>query len=348
VSKGLKIIDSTMVPVYENAKGDKRINAREMHEFLESKRQFTNWIQDRIDKYGFTEGEDFFSFNKIVKRASNGGTTRTEYELTMDMAKEIAMVENNEKGRMVRRHFIEIEKRYREGRAAPVLPRLDIKTEERYGRLVIRTKTIAKAFDISEDEVIREVDRLLCAHSEHFIPSCYMGVLRFYKPEFLVDQPGFHILTNREFFGRPGFDRIKTRILLAFEEAELMRGTINIATLEPPALLEPEPQPEPEPEATAAPVPEPGINPKPARQRPVFPEKAAELLGLSGFKTLYRHMRALGMIRSSPDGSSVLPNPEFGDYVKKRKVKTKKGSSYNRIVVTPVGLTYLKSKIPTL
>lgn len=107
----LKVVENGLVVVYEDAQQRTVVNARELHAFLESKRQFANWIQDRIEKYGFTDGEDYTSFNEIVKRENGGGTTRTEYLLTMDTAKEIAMVENNEKGRQVRRYFIECEKR---------------------------------------------------------------------------------------------------------------------------------------------------------------------------------------------------------------------------------------------
>ena len=48
--------------------GKKAVSARELHAFLESKRDFSNWIKDRIEKYGFIEGVDFQSFNKIVER----------------------------------------------------------------------------------------------------------------------------------------------------------------------------------------------------------------------------------------------------------------------------------------
>lgn len=109
--KDLKVVESGLVPIYEDRQARKVINARELHEFLGSGRQFANWIQERIDKYGFTQGEDYTSFNEIVKRENGGGTIRTEYLLTLDTAKEIAMVENNEKGRQVRRYFIECEKR---------------------------------------------------------------------------------------------------------------------------------------------------------------------------------------------------------------------------------------------
>lgn len=89
--------------------GRRVVNARELHAFLESKQEFANWIKGRIEKYGFTEGLDYSSFDNIVKR-ENGATVRKEYALSIDMAKELSMVENNDKGRQARKYFIECEK----------------------------------------------------------------------------------------------------------------------------------------------------------------------------------------------------------------------------------------------
>lgn len=90
--------------------GKRAVNARELHQFLESKQDFSTWIKSRVEKYEFVEGQDFCSFHKIVERET-GATTRIEYALSIDMAKELSMVENNEKGRMARKYFIEYEKK---------------------------------------------------------------------------------------------------------------------------------------------------------------------------------------------------------------------------------------------
>ncbi|WP_077500480.1 antA/AntB antirepressor family protein [Rodentibacter rarus] len=84
------------------------VNARELHQFLESKQDFSNWITNRIEDYGFIENEDY-----IILQVKTGGRgrARTEYHITLDMGKELGMVERNEKGRQIRRHFIAIEKR---------------------------------------------------------------------------------------------------------------------------------------------------------------------------------------------------------------------------------------------
>jgi len=88
------------------------VNARELHKYLESKRQFGNWINERIVNYDFKINVDYCSYNKNVKRAI-GSSVQKEYIITLDMAKELAMVENNEKGREIRKYFIEIEKKYK-------------------------------------------------------------------------------------------------------------------------------------------------------------------------------------------------------------------------------------------
>lgn len=88
-------------------------NARDLWAFVESKQDFSDWITNRIQKYGFVEDGDF-SIN--LWKTPDGGRPRKDYHLTIETAKELAMVENNAKGREVRRYFIECERR---AKAAP-------------------------------------------------------------------------------------------------------------------------------------------------------------------------------------------------------------------------------------
>lgn len=110
-----KIVENELLPIYESEKKEKLVNARELHEKLENKRQFANWIRQRIEQFKFVENEDFIRFNKFVKGDEKGFGNKMiiEYYLTIDTAKELAMVENNEIGRKIRRYFLEVEKRYR-------------------------------------------------------------------------------------------------------------------------------------------------------------------------------------------------------------------------------------------
>ena len=96
----------------------KTVNARDLHEYLESRSDFSTWIKGRIDKYCFEEGSDYICLHKKME-ANNA--TMIEYHITFDMAKELSMVENNEKGRMARRYFIECEKKLSQGRPTKAL-----------------------------------------------------------------------------------------------------------------------------------------------------------------------------------------------------------------------------------
>ncbi|WP_209318814.1 antA/AntB antirepressor family protein [Falsiroseomonas selenitidurans] len=91
------------------------MNARELHARLEVGTAFKDWIARRIVDYGFTEGRDFCSFLS----ESTGGRPSRDYHLTLDMAKELAMVERNDAGRRVRHYFIECERRAK-AKAAPL------------------------------------------------------------------------------------------------------------------------------------------------------------------------------------------------------------------------------------
>ncbi len=89
--------------------GEQLVSARELHEFLESKQDFTTWIKSRIEKYGFVENEDFTLHKFMV-----GKSIAHDYILKLDMAKELSMVEGNEKGSQARRYFLNCEKKLKE------------------------------------------------------------------------------------------------------------------------------------------------------------------------------------------------------------------------------------------
>lgn len=97
----------------EERNGHQAVSARELHCFLESKKDFSSWIKDRIERYGFVQGVDFEVFTHIGEN-SKGGRPSIEYALTVDAAKELSMVEGNDKGKQARRYFIEAEKAFRQ------------------------------------------------------------------------------------------------------------------------------------------------------------------------------------------------------------------------------------------
>lgn len=99
-------IDREIVAITVDADGKKTVNARELHAFLEAGSEFRHWIKDRIEQYGFSENIDFITSEKIIR-----GGKAIDYHITLDMAKELAMVERNEKGKQARQYFIECERK---------------------------------------------------------------------------------------------------------------------------------------------------------------------------------------------------------------------------------------------
>lgn len=84
------------------------VNARLIHEFLESKQDFSTWIKSRIEQFGFEENHDFV---RLHKKMEGNNATLIDYFVSIDMAKELSMIERNEKGKQARKYFIECEKK---------------------------------------------------------------------------------------------------------------------------------------------------------------------------------------------------------------------------------------------
>ena len=130
---------NSLLPISEN-NGKKAVNARALHAFLGSKRDFSTWIKDRIKSYDFTEGIDYVSFPEIVEREI-GATTRIEYALTIGMAKELSMVEGNEKGKQARKYFIACEENRKELSRKEILM-IALKAEEEKEKLALENKNL--------------------------------------------------------------------------------------------------------------------------------------------------------------------------------------------------------------
>lgn len=102
-----------LIKVNTDDKGDVIVSGRELHEFLESKEPYTQWFE-RMKEYGFVENVDFSVFQNFVNDDTAFGGLRkiTEHAIKLDMAKEIAMIQRNDKGKQARQYFIAVEKEY--------------------------------------------------------------------------------------------------------------------------------------------------------------------------------------------------------------------------------------------
>jgi anti-repressor protein len=103
-----------LIQVAERQIGDSTVhtvNARDLHAFLEVGKDFSTWIKDRIAQYGFIENHDYVAYLLPNFGEKGQGRSSKEYAISLDMAKELAMVERNERGKQARLYFIECERR---------------------------------------------------------------------------------------------------------------------------------------------------------------------------------------------------------------------------------------------
>lgn len=96
-----------LIPIiYQNDRP--AVSARELHEFLEVKTDFPHWF-DRMKEYGFSEGTDYQTFlsDRIDGKA---GKPRNDAVLSLDMAKELCMIQRTQRGKQARQYFLAVEK----------------------------------------------------------------------------------------------------------------------------------------------------------------------------------------------------------------------------------------------
>ncbi len=107
----LQMVENELVPVYVTSTGEKVVNGRELYSVLKSRQDFSTWVKKRLLDCDAVENEDYDRFHKKME-ANNA--TMIDYIIKLDTAKEMAMLERNEKGKEVRRYFIQVEKKYKE------------------------------------------------------------------------------------------------------------------------------------------------------------------------------------------------------------------------------------------
>ena len=116
-----------LIPVQQSVIDSQQIqtvNARDLHAFLEVGKDFSTWIKDRIESFGFAENQDYVITTSLRSPISGSAKARPQqakdYHLALDMAKELSMVERNEKGKQARLYFIECERLAKQTRLDPL------------------------------------------------------------------------------------------------------------------------------------------------------------------------------------------------------------------------------------
>lgn len=101
--------NSQLIPIIKRGEEEQWVDARTLHRFMQVGKDFSNWIKDHIKDFGFVEGRDF----SPILAKSTGGRQAIDYSITLDMAKELAMLQRSQKGRQARQYFINAEKELR-------------------------------------------------------------------------------------------------------------------------------------------------------------------------------------------------------------------------------------------
>lgn len=154
-----------LICIRDNNRGERVVSARELHTFLEVGKDFSTWIKQRIERYEFIENQDFEVFTQMGENP-NGGRNRIEYALNINMAKELAMLEGNEKGKAARRYFISCERiaKNRFNMPSPKeLAMMVLKAEEEKEALEAQNKALSKRANYTE--------KVLASTSTHTITT---------------------------------------------------------------------------------------------------------------------------------------------------------------------------------
>lgn len=113
-------MNNELIKVTKDEQGNSVVSGRDLHEFLEVNTPYTQWFE-RMVGYGFTENVDFIGLSQKSEKPI-GGRPTVDHALTLDMAKEISMIQRTEKGKQARRYFIEVEKAFKEQYRLPQTP----------------------------------------------------------------------------------------------------------------------------------------------------------------------------------------------------------------------------------
>jgi phage anti-repressor protein len=210
--------------------GEQLVSARELHRALEVGKDFSTWIKDRIEKYDFVEDEDYrkaegFSPPDSENTKSRAQTT-TEYLLTLDTAREIAIVESNEKGREVRRYLIKLEKAWN---SPEMLMKRTLEFEDissgQYGELGKiegrAWREVEKAMPKGKKNALPNLTAALSAYKDAVDDSAYVTLMRMFK--YNVLRQNVAILRHYGVVTDKMMEALRTRAYEEFSNAGLYR-----------------------------------------------------------------------------------------------------------------------------
>lgn len=151
-------MNNELIKITKDDNGNSVVSGRELHDFLGVQTKYTQWFE-RMVSYGFTENVDFIGFSQKREKPTDGRPT-IDHALTLDMAKEISMIQRTEKGKKARQYFIDIEKAYKEQYRLPQTPeeklaltmQVTLRLDKRVGKLEKSIDEIQNKSEIDSDQ----------------------------------------------------------------------------------------------------------------------------------------------------------------------------------------------------
>jgi len=170
---------SEIIEIRHHIIGNEEVNsvdARELHKALGNKKQFANWINYQITSLGLVKNKDYMVFNKKVKNLE-GGRPTTEYILTLDIAKHIALASRTKEGKEIRAYFIEVEKRYRSTDSMPDEAVISLlkQMSESLNIMATNQAHILERLDVLEGNVQMHTPTRALEHMPPMVANCMRG-----------------------------------------------------------------------------------------------------------------------------------------------------------------------------
>ena len=170
-----------LIPVTQNGNGELLVSARNLYKGLEITDRFSRWFE-RMCEYGFTENEDYTSV-KSSTVVNNGAVKELQdYALKIDMAKEISMIQRNEKGKQIRKYIIECEKQLQELLDQEKTTRSDPKAKFDLNNAISIYKDVSsKGYNIP---LLKDVNNIISEKKEEIIIADIKKVAKGKEKEF--------------------------------------------------------------------------------------------------------------------------------------------------------------------
>ncbi|WP_438940576.1 antA/AntB antirepressor family protein [Enterococcus innesii] len=148
-----------LVKVTTNDRGEQLVSGRELHGFLEVRTKYTQWFDD-MTQYGFIENVDYSTLTELSeKKEGSRFVKRTiiNHAMTIDMAKEISMIQRTPKGKQARQYFIQVEKEYRQSLQSTPSLSDSINAIVQHIKKAVEEDILAKSYTYNRDRVIADI-----------------------------------------------------------------------------------------------------------------------------------------------------------------------------------------------